>query len=267
MRRIALLALAPLLLLAAACGDDSDGDASGSGVVAEGGSTEDFCEQAEGLGDFGETIDPTDPGALEEGVDRLEQLAGDAPDEIAGELETLVSAVSGFTSNLASADPTDPEAQLDAVSSLFAEASGEELDDALSAVQDFGQRECGIEPETTDPSFAELQEQIEASGGALGTGPDAGETPGDDASGDTPSDGGGDPSGDIPEDLPDPGPTPDTDDPELTALIEGCEAGDMQACDDLFFDSEIGSDAEAYGDTCGARVEDAQGELCTVLFP
>jgi hypothetical protein len=43
------------------------------------------------------------------------------------------------------------------------------------------------------------------------------------------------------------------DNPELDALWDRCEAGDGQACDDLFLDSESGSEYEQFGDTCGRR--------------
>ncbi len=50
------------------------------------------------------------------------------------------------------------------------------------------------------------------------------------------------------------------DDPTLDALWDACEGGDMQACDDLFFDSPAGSEYEDFGDTCGNRQEG--GSLC-----
>lgn len=49
-------------------------------------------------------------------------------------------------------------------------------------------------------------------------------------------------------------------DPTLDALWRSCDDGDMQACDDLFFDSEIGSTYEDFGASCGYRIE--TGELC-----
>jgi hypothetical protein len=45
------------------------------------------------------------------------------------------------------------------------------------------------------------------------------------------------------------------DDPELDALWDGCAAGDMAACDDLYVDSPWDSDNEEFGQTCGHRVE------------
>lgn len=43
------------------------------------------------------------------------------------------------------------------------------------------------------------------------------------------------------------------DDPVLDALWDQCEAGDGAACDDLYWDSPLGSDYEEFGDTCAGR--------------
>ena len=44
------------------------------------------------------------------------------------------------------------------------------------------------------------------------------------------------------------------DDPVLDSLTDDCDGGDLGACDELYFDSPAGSEYEAFGDTCGARV-------------
>jgi hypothetical protein len=45
------------------------------------------------------------------------------------------------------------------------------------------------------------------------------------------------------------------DDAELDGLWDDCEAGSGTACDSLFFRSPIGSEYEAFGNTCGNRME------------
>lgn len=39
--------------------------------------------------------------------------------------------------------------------------------------------------------------------------------------------------------------------PELRSLYDGCAAGDMAACDDLYLESPLGSALEEFGNTCG----------------
>ena len=55
----------------------------------------------------------------------------------------------------------------------------------------------------------------------------------------------------------DPGVDTRGDDAALDALWDSCAAGDGQACDDLYFESPLGSDYERFGDTCGDRFTDA----------
>lgn len=45
------------------------------------------------------------------------------------------------------------------------------------------------------------------------------------------------------------------DDPTLDAMWDACEGGDGEACDDLYFQSALGSEYEEFGDTCGGRFE------------
>jgi hypothetical protein len=55
------------------------------------------------------------------------------------------------------------------------------------------------------------------------------------------------------------------DDPVLDALWDDCEAGNMQACDDLYDQSVAGSDYDEFADTCGFRQDAGTGLLCTSL--
>ena len=54
-------------------------------------------------------------------------------------------------------------------------------------------------------------------------------------------------------------------DPELDILWDACEAGDGAACDDLFFQSPIDSEYEAFGDTCGRRFAQSPGFCAEAL--
>jgi len=57
------------------------------------------------------------------------------------------------------------------------------------------------------------------------------------------------------------------DDPELDALARSCHDGDMQACDDLYDDSDAGSEYETYGDTCAGRQDRGTRQYCRDSFP
>ncbi len=52
------------------------------------------------------------------------------------------------------------------------------------------------------------------------------------------------------------------DDPDLDSLWERCSAGDASSCNQLWFDSPIGSAYEAMGDACGALVD--RGRDCSL---
>lgn len=58
------------------------------------------------------------------------------------------------------------------------------------------------------------------------------------------------------------------DDPELDAKALACFHADLTACDDLYVGSPDGSLYEAYGATCGARIDEPTNRLCVdVLVP
>jgi hypothetical protein len=52
------------------------------------------------------------------------------------------------------------------------------------------------------------------------------------------------------------------DDPALDALWDACEGGDNTACDTLYEEAPIGSEYEAFGDTCGGRLAAGTGRYC-----
>ena len=55
------------------------------------------------------------------------------------------------------------------------------------------------------------------------------------------------------------------DDPGLDGYAERCHDGDMGACDDLYHLSDVLSDYEHYGMTCGGRVKPFDVGACTDL--
>lgn len=59
------------------------------------------------------------------------------------------------------------------------------------------------------------------------------------------------------------GPQTYGDDSGLDGLWDECEAGDLQACDDLYFSAGWGSEYEEFGGTCGERSDPAYG-MCDI---
>lgn len=59
------------------------------------------------------------------------------------------------------------------------------------------------------------------------------------------------------------GSAPPGTDPEFDALWIACDQGSASACDDLYFDSPLDSDYEAYGYSCGGR---SISESCSVVL-
>ena len=58
----------------------------------------------------------------------------------------------------------------------------------------------------------------------------------------------------------------DFDDAEFDGLAADCFDGDLAACDELFRVTPVGSAAEAYGSTCGGRLEDGVSGSCEDLL-
>ena len=54
-------------------------------------------------------------------------------------------------------------------------------------------------------------------------------------------------------------------DPVLDAYAGSCFGGDLQACDDLYYEAPPLSDYEEYASTCGGRVKAYQTSSCTDL--
>jgi hypothetical protein len=57
------------------------------------------------------------------------------------------------------------------------------------------------------------------------------------------------------------------DDASLDALARECFDGSMDACDDLFDQSDDGTDYQRYGDTCAGRQPENTQVYCATSFP
>lgn len=53
-------------------------------------------------------------------------------------------------------------------------------------------------------------------------------------------------------------------DPQLDALHDSCEAGNYEACDDLYLRSDQGTEYQSFGNTCGNRNE--PGRFCVEIY-
>lgn len=152
-----------------------------------------------------------------------------APDEIRDDLEVVLDFVEQFDD--------DPEALTD-----LDPGDLEDLEDAVNRVGEFAEDECDIDldgaDDTTTTTAADDEETTTTTGG------DA-----DDDSG---------ASGDPTE-------WPETENAEQEELAQRCFDGDGEACDELFFATESGSDIEDWADRCGGRYDESPGLCSTAL--
>ena len=132
MRRALLVLL--LGFAALACSGDDD---EGSTDVAA------FCASLEEAGTTGflGDLDPTDPAAAEETVERLRQLQDQAPPDVEAEIEILADAAERLSTALADgeADIGEILEQVDDLEDV------QEIQAAAERVADFAVEECGIE--------------------------------------------------------------------------------------------------------------------------
>lgn len=52
------------------------------------------------------------------------------------------------------------------------------------------------------------------------------------------------------------------DDPILDELWDACEGGDFEACDELWWDTPIGSEYELFAESCGGRTDESASGTC-----
>lgn len=131
-------------LLAGCGGDDDEADGDGSGDDVEA-----FCAEAEDVvdsfADLQGVSEPT-PELFQEVSDAFGTLADDAPEEIRGDMETLVAGLSALGDVLEEVDPDDPTsltALTEEIERL--EAEGDSIEEAGANVEAYLSDECGID--------------------------------------------------------------------------------------------------------------------------
>lgn len=113
--------------------------AGGLTACSGGGSVEDFCEDGKALADGSafNDVDSSDPEAAKSAfadlVDQVKDI--DAPDDIKGDWDTLVTAFEGLNDGFQDADADDPEA-LNAVFEDFNTPEVQTASDNVSAYTD-----------------------------------------------------------------------------------------------------------------------------------
>lgn len=252
-RRGAAVGLAAAALVLGACGIKEEAAAGG-----------DFCEQARVLSETGPEL-PDSPEGIRQAADQFDRLAASAPSEIEEDMDLLADVFGQVAEALAESGGDSPEDVFAAAAPFFDPENAERLEAASDNIEQYTRDECGFElDQTTDTTGDDTT--TSASTTSTTEEETTSTTEDDDGSTTTTEDdttsttgGGGDalPPGEPPGDL--------GDDPALDALAESCFEGEMQACDDLYFQSPIDSAYEDYGDSCGGRNEPMG--LCTELYP
>lgn len=214
MRRLPWFVLAALGLALTACGDDGGG-----------GDQDAFCEELEVLADQIADGDLASEDGLGDVTDTLNNLFEAADD---GEQADAVEEVGDEVS---SADPDD------------AEDTFETIEDELGDFAD----DCDVDleaPTTTTTTTTTEAPTTTQTTAATTTVPDT------------------QPGAAVQVNAREPVPAGTA--PQFLPLAQGCFDGDMDACDELFRTTPIASVEEAYGETCGGRLEEPRPNECQI---
>jgi hypothetical protein len=256
LRRAALALFTALLLFG--CGD---------GGSAAGGSKAAFCDEVQQLTALDEILsDSSDPEKLAAATSAFDDLTAAAPGEIKSEMAQLNAVYKKITEALAGINADNADEAFAAVFGVIGQFDQQELEQATTKVEAYAKDECGVditdtasgpiggETTTTIALGSDSTTTTTAPPGATTTT----STPGGAATTTTTA-----PAG---SDLPPADPVPGGDDEQLNQLAQQCHDGDMQACDDLFNQSDFDSAYEDYGNTCGGRVPD-NTDFCVNVYP
>jgi hypothetical protein len=253
MRKPLFVLFALLALVAAACSDDGSDvlepdttDGTGSdettSSTAGGLALDEWVSQADTIcGAARDELDalgePTTadelvellPDAIEISTGELEELEGlGAPDEDGDLVEQLLE-LGQRRIDLLQQMLDDIEGGADP-EQVFEEANAE-IEDMTSEARDLAEdlgTECGARDDTTDPTTDPTTEPT--------TEPTTG----------------------------DPGDVPETGDPVIDEMLAQCAEGNGIACDQAYALTEVGSDAEAFADTCGGTED--PGSICASIL-
>jgi hypothetical protein len=221
-----------LALVGAACGDDDDDTTSGdteAPASSDDTGSDDTGSDDTGSDDTGSDDDDTDDTSSDDSGD------DDSGDDDSGGGFDRDDAVDDLVDDGIERDPA--ECYIDGIIDEFGQDRIDEFE--------------GSDVEPTDEEFQALLDLATDCGIDLS---EFGGT-GDDATDDTVDT---DDSGDTDDSTASAFLPGDTygDNPTLDALWDDCEDGDDDACTDLYLQSEIGSEYEEFGATCGGRDED-----------
>ena len=143
MRRLAVLAVLPLLLVA--CGDDDD---DGGGVAGDGDGGA-FCDRATVVDQQFQELESSFEGSempnedvFDQAADALDDLADGAPDDIAEDLQTIADGAREIGEVFADIDLSDTEGLAELAPRM--EEIGEEVEAASGRVEAYLEEECGI---------------------------------------------------------------------------------------------------------------------------
>lgn len=285
--------LAVVVLFGAACSGDSELSIGSDGTVSSGGA-EEFCAFLESDTD---ALEAEFGGSFDDDMDAFRNamtaLRDSAPDEISDDMDvlfdvtiTLVEAFDGIEDD----DPAALGRMMEAVAEL--EPRSAEIEAASANVEDWAIANCDLPDDFTvfesgladDPSGSDANDYgddpeldtlwDQCAGGDLAAcdslwfdaplGSEY-ESFGDTCGGTRPSSSGGcefdsqfgtDDGFDV--DLP----QSYGDDADLDALWDDCEAGDLSACDSLYYSSPLDSDYERFAQSCGGTSTEEQFGTC-----
>jgi len=291
--RAKLAVLAAVVLFGAACGGDS-GLSIGSDGTVRNGDAEEFCAFLESDTDaleeqFGGSFDD-DMGAFR---DAISALRDSAPDEIGDDMDVLFDVTVTLVEAFDDIEEDDPAAlgrMMEVVAEL--EPRSAEIEAASANVQDWAVANCDLPDDFTVFESGGADDPFGSGANAYGDDPEldalwdqcAGgdlaacdslwfdapfgseyESFGDTCGGTRPSSSGGcefasqfgtDDGFDV--DLP----QSYGDDADLDALWDDCGAGNLSACDSLYYSSPVDSDYERFAQSCGGTSTEEQFGTC-----